>query len=51
MDERWHDSLFQMSEATDENDLDFAITIFCVGTRKKTRKKKIKVIVSSHTVE
>ena len=25
MDERWHGSLFQIFEATDENDLDFAI--------------------------
>ena len=29
---RWHGSLFQIYEATDENDLDFAIAVFCVGT-------------------
>ena len=33
IDERWHDSLFQISEATDENDLDFAIAVLRVGTR------------------
>ena len=34
MDERWHGSLFQIyvSEATDENDLDFVIAVFRVGT-------------------
>ena len=32
MDERWHGSLFQVFEATDENDLDFAIAVFRVGT-------------------
>ena len=35
MDGRWHGSLFQISEATDENDLDFAITDFWVGTQIK----------------
>ena len=32
MDERWHGSLFQKVEATDENDLDFAIAVFRLGT-------------------
>ena len=32
MDERWHGNLFQRCEATDENDLDFAIVVFRVGT-------------------
>ena len=31
MDERWHGNLFQVSEATDENDLDIAIAVFCEG--------------------
>ena len=36
--ERRHGSLFQIYEATDENNLDFAIAVFCV-------------IVSAHTIE
>ena len=32
MDERWHGNLFQNYEATDANDLDFAIVVFRVGT-------------------
>ena len=32
MDERWHGNLFQMSEATDEKDLDLAIAVFLEGT-------------------
>ena len=32
MGERWHDSKFQISYATDENDLDFVIAVFRVGT-------------------
>ena len=32
IDERWPESLFQTLEATDENDLDFAIPVFRVGT-------------------
>ena len=49
MDERWHGSLFQMSEATDEKDLDLAIAVFLEGTHIDkeeeedhilTRKKK-----------
>ena len=32
MDERWHGYLFQMSEATDEKDLDLAIAVFREGT-------------------
>ena len=31
MDERWHGNIFQVSEATDEKDLDFAIAGFCEG--------------------
>ena len=31
MDERWPGNLFQVSEATDENDLDLAIAIFREG--------------------
>ena len=31
MDERWHGNLFQMSEATDEKDLDLAIAVFREG--------------------
>ena len=38
-----------MSEATDENDLDFAKAVFCERTHIEllTRKKKIEVIVSA----
>ena len=32
MDERWHGNLFQVSEVTDENDLDLAIAVFREGT-------------------
>ena len=28
MDERWHGNLFQVSEATDEKDLDLAFVVF-----------------------
>ena len=28
MDERWHGNLFQVSEATDENDSDLAFAVF-----------------------
>ena len=31
MDGRWHDDLFQVSEATDENNLDLAIAVFREG--------------------
>ena len=31
MDERWHGNLFQVSELTDENDLDLAIAVFREG--------------------
>ena len=31
MDERWHGNLFQVSEATDEKDLDLAIAVFREG--------------------
>ena len=31
MDERWPGSLFQILEATDEKDLDFAIPVFRFG--------------------
>ena len=40
-------SLFQIFSATDENDLDFTIDVGNI----LTRKKKIKVIASAHTVE
>ena len=32
MDERWPGSVFQLFDATDENDFDFAIAIFRLGT-------------------
>ena len=50
MDERWHGNLFQKYEATDENDLDFAIVLFSVGTHIY-KEEEIVVIVSEHTVE
>ena len=31
MDERWHGNLFQVSEATDEKDLDIAIAVLREG--------------------
>ena len=31
MDKGWHGNLFQVSEATDEKDLDLAIAVFCEG--------------------
>ena len=31
MDKRWRGNLFQVSEATDENDMDLAIAVFCEG--------------------
>ena len=31
MDERWHGNLFQVSEATDEKDLDLAIAVIREG--------------------
>ena len=37
MDERWHGSLFQISDATDDNDIDFAITVLHVETRKTSK--------------
>ena len=49
IDERYHSSLFQMSEATDENHLDFAL--FFMQGHTLTRKKKIDVIVTAHSVE
>ena len=48
--ERRHDSLLQISEATDENDLEFAIGVFHVGTHY-WQGKKIEEIVSAHTVQ
>ena len=32
MDERWFGNAFQMFEATDENDLEFAMVVFRGGT-------------------
>ena len=32
MDEKWHGNLFQRCEATEENDSDFAIVVFRIGT-------------------
>ena len=39
MDERWHGSLFQKVEATDENDLDFAIAVFRLGTHSDNEEE------------
>ena len=39
MDKKWHDSLFQIYEATDENDSDFAIAVFCIGTHTDKEEK------------
>ena len=38
-DERWPGSLFQTLEATDENDLDFAIPVFRVGTHSDNEEE------------
>ena len=53
MNERWHGSLFQIYEATDENDLDFAIVVFRVGTEidKEVEDRNDNDRVSAHTVE
>ena len=39
MDGRWHGSLFQILEATDENDLDFAIPGFRLGTHSDNEEE------------
>ena len=39
MDERWPGSLFQTLEATDENDLDLAISVFRVGTHSDNEEE------------
>ena len=39
MDERWPGSLFQILEATDENDLDFPIPVFRLGTQWQWRRR------------
>ena len=39
MDERWPGSLFQIPEATDENDLDLAIAVFRLGTLRDNEKE------------
>ena len=39
MNERWQDSLFQISEATDENDLGIAIAVFCAETQIDEEEK------------
>ena len=39
MDERWPGSLFQTLEATDENDLDFVIPVFRLGTRSDNEEE------------
>ena len=44
MDERWHGSLFQIYEATDENDLYFAISVFRVGTFIENEKDRIVIV-------
>ena len=41
---------FQIYESTDENDLDLASAVFCVGTRMDEEEED-EVIVSAHTVE
>ena len=40
MDERWPGSLFQTLEATDENDLDLAISVFRVGTHSDNEEDR-----------
>ena len=39
MDERWPGSLFQTLEATDENDLDFAIPVLRLGTCRDNKEE------------
>ena len=39
MDEKWPGSLFQTLEATDENDLDFAIPVFWLGTQSNKEEE------------
>ena len=39
MDERWPESSFQTLEATDENDLDFAIPVFRVETHNDNEEE------------
>ena len=39
MNERWPGSLFQTLEATDENDLDLAISVFRVGTHSDNEEE------------
>ena len=39
MDERWPGSLFQTLEATEEEDLDFAIPVFRLGTHSDNEEE------------
>jgi hypothetical protein len=39
LEERWRGSLFQISEATDENDLDFVIAKYFMPEQILIRKK------------
>ena len=48
MDERWHGNLFQQYEATDENDLDFAIAVFRVGTHIDKEEEDSSVRVGTY---
>ena len=48
MDERWPGSLFQTLEATDENDLDFAIPVFRLGTHSDNEEEDRNDRVGTH---
>ena len=39
MDERWPGSIFQIIEATDEKELDFAIPVFRLGTHSDNEEE------------
>ena len=43
LDERWHDSLLQLFQAADENDLKFVIAVIHTGAGIG-KEKKIKVV-------
>ena len=48
MDERLPGSVFQIFDATDENDLEVAMEVLRKGTHILTRMKKIGVIAQVH---
>ena len=41
MEERWPGSLFQTLEATDENDLDFAISVYLLRTHRDNEEEDL----------